>query len=511
MANCQHVFSTRCLGRHVRASAGRHCATPAMILCPAEGGCDKQVAAVDLLCFLSQAEHDALLANELSGFLQDGAAEGYTTCPGCNAVFELVDPSPTGAQSACDLDGRPLTREQLNHYRRNRLRCPHCSLPFCSSCRATPYHTGFTCSEHKELASKRPCRFCDRPALSYPERLKKFMLSPRQPQLLTCGSIECDMNSEQACAKTLECGHPCPGILGETTCPPCFIDSCPSAIAAREASGSGVLGSAWCSICYAEELRAAPCLTLACGHVYHSKCVTKQLLQKWPGARISFQFMNCPQCSVAISHAALKNLLRGLETFRKEVRTGAALRLKHEGRDKDEAVSSPQGAFYKDLASYAEAVLAYYQCYVCERPYFGGLRQCDDVNLAAERYNPAELVCAGCVPFRDLKSCRNHGTDFIEYKCKFCCSVAQWFCWGTTHFCITCHRMQERGDFVTRKKPSELPQCTGRSTCPLRVDHPQNGTEEFALGCAVCRMSQYSASPPPPPPVPPPSSSVQRG
>ena len=39
-------------------------------------------------------------------------------------------------------------------------------------------------------------------------------------------------------------------------------------------------------------------------------------------------------------------------------------------------------------------------------------------------------------------TCPKHGTEAIEWKCKFCCSVASWFCWGTTHFCDDCHRKQ---------------------------------------------------------------------
>ncbi|KAJ9452088.1 E3 ubiquitin-protein ligase highwire [Diplonema papillatum] len=48
--------------------------------------------------------------------------------------------------------------------------------------------------------------------------------------------------------------------------------------------------------------------------------------------------------------------------------------------------------------------------------------------------------------------------------------------------------MQERSDFVTKKKFSDLPACSGKRTCPLR--HPTNGYEEFALGCAVCRLTE---------------------
>jgi hypothetical protein len=43
-----------------------------------------------------------------------------------------------------------------------------------------------------------------------------------------------------------------------------------------------------------------------------------------------------------------------------------------------------------------------------------------------------------------------------------------------------------QGDYLTKKKKSELPVCPGPDQCPLGVDHPPNGTE-FALGCGICR------------------------
>ena len=38
-------------------------------------------------------------------------------------------------------------------------------------------------------------------------------------------------------------------------------------------------------------------------------------------------------------------------------------------------------------------------------------------------FKPEELVCAKCceIPVDD---CKKHGKDFIEFKCRFCCSVA---------------------------------------------------------------------------------------
>ena len=33
------------------------------------------------------------------------------------------------------------------------------------------------------------------------------------------------------------------------------------------------------------------------------------------------------------------------------------------------------------------------------------------------------------------QECPEHKRDYIEYKCRYCCSVATFFCFGTTHFC----------------------------------------------------------------------------
>jgi len=85
--------------------------------------------------------------------------------------------------------------------------------------------------------------------------------------------------------------------------------------------------------------------------------------------------------------------------------------------------------------------------------------------------------------------CERHGVRHVEWKCRFCCSLAVRFCWGTTHFCEPCHVKQVAGDYVTRKDKSRLPKCPGKEGCNLQIDHPPNG-EEFSLGCSLCRNIQ---------------------
>lgn len=135
------------------------------------------------------------------------------------------------------------------------------------------------------------------------------------------------------------------------------------------------------------------------------------------------------------------------------------------------------------------AKLSYYMCFKCQKPYFGGMKDCDQANQDYVNFKKEELVCGKCAAQSvggGVKSCKKHGQDYIEYKCKFCCSVSQWFCWGNTHFCEPCHKKQCSGDYVSRKKKEELPKCPGAAKCPLKVDHPANG-EEYALGCGMCR------------------------
>ena len=73
-------------------------------------------------------------------------------------------------------------------------------------------------------------------------------------------------------------------------------------------------------------------------------------------------------------------------------------------------------------------------------------------------------------------------------QCRFCCSIANWFCWGSTHFCDKCHHQQMIGNNIARMKVKDLPKCKGE-LCPLWIKHPPNG-QEYTLGCALCRRAE---------------------
>ena len=167
-------------------------------------------------------------------------------------------------------------------------------------------------------------------------------------------------------------------------------------------------------------------------------------------------------------------------------------KLKYFGLYFDLVTFSFSGArFHNDPTGFALERYAYYVCYKCGKAYYGGEAQCDADAGQGDDYNPEELVCGGCSDVSRAQMCPKHGTDYLEYKCRYCCSVAVFFCFGTTHFCNACHDDFQR---VANVPKHELPQCPvgpksvqlESEECPLHVSHPPTG-EEYALGCGVCR------------------------
>jgi len=132
--------------------------------------------------------------------------------------------------------------------------------------------------------------------------------------------------------------------------------------------------------------------------------------------------------------------------------------------------------YYKKPELYALDRFCYYPCVKCGKPYFGGEKACDVVR----DFNPNELICTACTPgARD--ECKTHGKEYIQYKCKFCCKTACWYCWGTTHFCDDCHK---QASVIAAKKKEELPKCTCQNP-----NHPQPGVEH-CFGCSICVTQQ---------------------
>ena len=307
-----------------------------------------------------------------------------------------------------------------------------------------------------------------------------------------CKSPECLDLARRACSKILNCGHLCGGIIDESNCLPC-LRGCKTLevrnlLLKQDADDM-------CMICFSDTLSRAPSIQLACGHVFHMHCCEKILVSKWTGPRITFGFSLCPICKAPISHPSLDSLLKPIKDRFEDVRRKALMRLEYEGLSCSESIVTPGSMYYNDPSGYAMHRYAYYVCSKCDKAYFGGDVRCEDQVIggpqAAEGYDASELVCGACSDVSRAQICPKHGVDFLEYKCRYCCSVAVFFCFGTTHFCSACHDDFQR---ITAIPVGDLPACpAGPKTkqlesgqCPLSVAHPPTGTE-FALGCGICR------------------------
>ncbi|XP_064912171.1 E3 ubiquitin-protein ligase MYCBP2 isoform X6 [Columba livia] len=300
-----------------------------------------------------------------------------------------------------------------------------------------------------------------------------------------CSDTDCQEYAKIACSKTQPCGHPCGGVKNEEHCLPCLHGCDKSATTLKQDADD------MCMICFTEALSAAPAIQLDCSHVFHLQCCQRVLENRWLGPRITFGFMSCPICKNKINHTVLKDLLDPIKELYEDVRRKALMRLEYEGLHKSEAITTPGVRFYNDPAGYAMNRYAYYVCYKCKKAYFGGEARCDAEAGQGDDYDPRELICGACSDVSRAQMCPKHGTDFLEYKCRYCCSVAVFFCFGTTHFCNACHDDFQR---MTSIPKEELPHCPAGpkgkqlegTECPLHVVHPPTG-EEFALGCGVCR------------------------
>lgn len=191
-----------------------------------------------------------------------------------------------------------------------------------------------------------------------------------------CDGEECAGQTKEACSKTLPCGHPCLGYIRERNCLPCLSEQC-ALKASSELHGENE--NSYCSLCYVEVLSEAPCTRSKCGHIFHHKCLRKRLELKWETARITFRFCECPLCNQWLQlpeESPLSKLLQGFTALHLKVKEKALKRLLHEGANKDAPLSDPSSPYYKSEEKYALTIYAYFQCFQCQEPYFGGRKSC---------------------------------------------------------------------------------------------------------------------------------------
>jgi E3 ubiquitin-protein ligase MYCBP2 len=429
--------------------------------------------------FIPESEKKNVLGEEeynkhLDKFIQ---LDNIVECPNCKEKFEFI-------KGKIDFNLRDSKNEKLTEkycvdYAENRFRCRKCDKESCYKCKYAPYHIGKTCDENKLYLNSKKCRYCNCNISAEKE---------------VCHKEECIELFKTSCLKVLHCGHRCFGHLNETKCPPCLEKKCPGYINLFDQSSND-----FCPICWSEKLEDSPLVLLKCGHYSHHKCL-ENIMKSWRGPKIKFNHIKCTACKnflVSTNNPDLQEKINTEMEVYKLISSMSMERLKSDKLDKDKRLTDPNSDWFGKELEFALTKINYYNCYLCKKPYFAGLKECggnpNDDNDPDKQFDPSSLICGNHNILENSilgqTECKTHGKDYIDYKCKFCCKIANWFCWGSTHFCEDCHSRQCKGDYVSKYTKEQLPKCGGASSCPLKINHPSNG-EEFALGCSICRSGK---------------------
>ncbi|KAL4472349.1 hypothetical protein ABPG72_002832 [Tetrahymena utriculariae] len=467
--NCLDVFCKKCLLKQINEE---YIPNKGQIKCKV---CKSKLEKEDFENILGKEKFDKLDTQ----LLEQGC--DIVACIKCNQKFDFQQGDPNSLVN--NKDGKLLDKKLLQHYSENRFVCQNvaCKTEQCRSCKSVPYHLGYECSDFQKFQESKRCRYCNEQLQGKPRNEKAFQD--------ICNSKECSLKLKNACNQVLNCGHPCCGIKNELKCLPCLFEKC----AQDNQSLKGVTGEEYCNICFIEGLINAPVMRSKCGHIFHYSCLKKRLEVKWLSPRIVFNFCLCPLCKQWMELAPDSDLYDMIEDNRKlfnTIKDKSIKRLKHEGREKDEKLIKKESPYFEKPVEYAMAIYSYYMCYKCKAPYFGGLKDCERaLNDDKKDFQPKDLICPNCCEI-PVEKCKQHGTEFIEFKCRYCCSIAVWFCFGTTHFCEPCHNNVNN---LQRMKSKDYPVCKGKKGCPFQGEHNPNG-QETPLGCSICRNIKQSAS-----------------
>lgn len=453
--------------------------------------------------------------------------EDFVRCPTCTTIYAVQQSRPTSPQAvmlpvayskelppACNLAVDEATR----HLYRSRFRCRRCDIDFCR-CGVSPYHWGWSCDawhKHRNAvddvsSATAACRWCFRSCMSQMRRCES-LASPccgstagtdvkRFPPTLSCAEKE-----RRSCGRRhSNCGHWCGGVRDESSCLPCLQAECSAKAVARKSAQATQMKlpafDEWCGICWTESIGSAPAIRLECGHVLHYHCAMALTAKgQIGGRRLNFKSIRCPLCQAIMHHPLLNGFLAPHIELYNKVRRKALQRWTVErrglGADLGKVIDEEQTAML------AMQKMSFYECSQCKEPYYGGEVECqnvieddnDDLDADVQAALAMELICRGCASKGQLQ-CSEHGTEFLGWKCRFCCeSEAHYFCFGNTHFCLSCHDLWQLGMDQRRKLQAGRP-CLGSARCIFGGRHPpnsKNGRDEYALGCTVCAQEAES-------------------
>lgn len=135
--NCCHCVCRACLAKHINNNYIKDLGT---LKCFVQ----------DCMGFITEYDIVAIVGKEKLEKMNEELLNlqlNFVTCFKCKEKFEFIkgkhDPNTK------DEKGRKLTQEQGLNYIENRFTCLNakCKAEQCRSCKASPYHLGFTCAE----------------------------------------------------------------------------------------------------------------------------------------------------------------------------------------------------------------------------------------------------------------------------------------------------------------------------------------------------------------------------
>lgn len=248
-----------------------------------------------------------------------------------------------------------------------------------------------------------------------------------------------------------------------------------------------------CAICMEDEGKF---IQLKCGHFFHRDCLLEWMsgIPK-NGDEFLSNRARCPLCRAWIHCDSDKKLNKQLVNVKKKWKNMIKILIDSDIDEKHKQIlkdrKTNKDSFFDFVKDYQ-----FFLCYHCGKNYFGGMKACqandhhedDEEEVEENRIQREEEikrghVCVTCKSERMKKNwptkCPKHGDSFIVFKCRYCCNIANWFCFGTTHFCERCHSQYPNMKVHPCKG---LPECDG-----LHVENGEGEEAEQCLGCALCR------------------------
>ncbi len=218
---CTHSGCAACLNKYINDAVAANRAVG--MKCPKDG-CGAIINEHTVQCLLLPAEFAKYLDSTVNAFLDQDVNSCKCPNPKCGQRLTMKEAGSgaaalkKGPVTEKDDQGRVLSEDAYKHFMDYRIRCPNCNINFCTQCKLTPYHKGYTCASWDVYTKSRQCRYCH-------VKMDAKNTAPNPPSQAVrdcCTSSECLDKQKLSCLKMKACGCPCPGIRDEKECLPCL-------------------------------------------------------------------------------------------------------------------------------------------------------------------------------------------------------------------------------------------------------------------------------------------------